>query len=320
MLSDTLILRCLAFLGPDDLYLRTRRYRSVACAPATSKHMRQLTQHEYIWRLDCDDATDKSGVAITLLKDGLLKEALYYGIAPPSGAATAAADEGQAGPGASWYGFYVATKRERERRKVAQEIFREEDDHDKHVVQRWYRAPEFLLSSMHIDTEADMWAMGCILGGMLLREPLLRGSDAIDQVRLATRLVGKPQEDELWHVTNAHARKFLLDLPESTGFDPEVKFGKYLDRGGHRAAIDLVWQLLAFDPTKRIRGTAALGHPWLAESREEPFEEKRGECEAAPRLKVAYEDINSAKLTQPGFQAMLFSETHAFLMEGAPFN
>ena len=50
--------------------------------------------------------------------------------------ATAAADEGQAGPGASWYGFYVATERERARRKVTQEIFREEDDHDDHKTRR----------------------------------------------------------------------------------------------------------------------------------------------------------------------------------------
>ena len=44
-----------------------------------------------------------------------------------------------------------------------------------YVATRWYRAPEILLGSTHYTKGVDMWAVGCILGEMLLGKPLFPG-------------------------------------------------------------------------------------------------------------------------------------------------
>ena len=43
-----------------------------------------------------------------------------------------------------------------------------------YVATRWYRAPEILLGSTRYTKGVDMWAVGCILGEMLLGKPCLK--------------------------------------------------------------------------------------------------------------------------------------------------
>jgi len=43
------------------------------------------------------------------------------------------------------------------------------------VVTLWYRAPELLLGARHYGPAVDMWAIGCILGELLLRSALFPG-------------------------------------------------------------------------------------------------------------------------------------------------
>jgi cyclin-dependent kinase 12/13 len=43
------------------------------------------------------------------------------------------------------------------------------------VVTLWYRAPELLLGSQRYGPGIDMWSAGCILGELLLNQPLLPG-------------------------------------------------------------------------------------------------------------------------------------------------
>ena len=48
-----------------------------------------------------------------------------------------------------------------------------------HVVTRWYRAPELLLSNNY-GKQVDIWAIGCILGELTDGEPLFPGESEID--------------------------------------------------------------------------------------------------------------------------------------------
>jgi serine/threonine protein kinase len=49
-----------------------------------------------------------------------------------------------------------------------------------YVATRWYRPPEILLGTKEYTKAIDMWAVGCILGEMLLRRPILPGRDSKD--------------------------------------------------------------------------------------------------------------------------------------------
>jgi len=47
-----------------------------------------------------------------------------------------------------------------------------------YVATRWYRAPELLLSYEEYSSTVDVWSIGCILGELLKRRPILPGSDS----------------------------------------------------------------------------------------------------------------------------------------------
>ena len=50
------------------------------------------------------------------------------------------------------------------------------------VVTLWYRAPELLLGTEKYGAEIDLWSVGCILGELLTKQPLLQGKNEVDQL------------------------------------------------------------------------------------------------------------------------------------------
>lgn len=50
------------------------------------------------------------------------------------------------------------------------------------VVTLWYRAPELLLGATTYDSSIDMWSLGCILGELLTKQPLLQGKNEVDEL------------------------------------------------------------------------------------------------------------------------------------------
>lgn len=56
-----------------------------------------------------------------------------------------------------------------------------------YVATRWYRAPEILLGSGTYSFAVDMWAVGCILGEMLVGRPIFPGTSTMNQVRRSPR-------------------------------------------------------------------------------------------------------------------------------------
>jgi len=45
-----------------------------------------------------------------------------------------------------------------------------------YIATRWYRAPEVILSWKRYSTAIDVWSVGCILGELFTRKPLLPGT------------------------------------------------------------------------------------------------------------------------------------------------
>lgn len=58
-----------------------------------------------------------------------------------------------------------------------------------------YRPPELLLGATRYAAEIDMWSLGCILGELLLKEPLFPGRAEMDMIDKASQ---SNTHAELW--------------------------------------------------------------------------------------------------------------------------
>ena len=58
-----------------------------------------------------------------------------------------------------------------------------------YVATRWYRAPEILLGSATYGFAVDMWALGCILGEMLVGKPIFPGTSTMNQLEKIANLM-----------------------------------------------------------------------------------------------------------------------------------
>lgn len=80
-----------------------------------------------------------------------------------------------------------------------------------HVVTLWYRPPELLFGSKIYTKALDMWAVGCIMGELLIQKPLLPGKNELDQVHRICNLLGSPT-NSIWFVYSSYQFYHFLYL------------------------------------------------------------------------------------------------------------
>ena len=154
----------------------------------------------------------------------------------------------------------------------------------KHVVTRWYRPPELILLQEYTNA-VDLWSCGCIFAELLSmqkesvlrfadREPLFPGrscfplsadndrtyKDRLDQLNVIFDVIGTPQEADIESLGDV--RHYLRGLPRKRPVDFHKRF-----RAASSEGVDLLLQLLQFNPAKRITVQQALNHPFLASVR-----------------------------------------------------
>ncbi|XP_034311681.1 cyclin-dependent kinase 1-like [Crassostrea angulata] len=125
------------------------------------------------------------------------------------------------------------------------------------VVTLWYRAPEILLGSQRYSTPVDIWSVGCIFAEMMTKRPLFHGDSEIDQLFRIFRTLTTPT-DETW--------PGVTSLPDYKPTFPNWKTNQLasavqrLDNTG----LDLLQQMLIYDPANRISAKKALNHIYFA--------------------------------------------------------
>ncbi|CAD1808399.1 Cyclin-dependent kinase 1 [Candida parapsilosis] len=131
------------------------------------------------------------------------------------------------------------------------------------VVTLWYRAPEILLGGKQYSTGVDMWSVGCIFAEMCNRKPLFPGDSEIDEIFRIFRILGTPNET-IWPDVN-YLPDFKPGFPQWKKRDLK-EFVPSLDANG----IDLLEQMLVYDPSKRISAKRALVHPYFRDDGNDP--------------------------------------------------
>lgn len=179
-------------------------------------------------------------------------------------------------------------------------ITREAQEYTEYVVTRWYRAPEIMLGFHGYDQAIDMWSIGCIFGEMLLLQPVFPGNDYIHQLKLIVKLVGCPHKEDLWFVSNQNAMNFMMQLPE---YNAQGLRSKFLDVNAD--ALDLLAQMLVFNPRNRIPVRETLQHKYVLEFRDHELERGAG-------FHVKVKDVEGTKLNKKSLQKMLYTEIRTF--------
>ncbi|EFA05799.2 cyclin-dependent kinase 1 [Tribolium castaneum] len=124
------------------------------------------------------------------------------------------------------------------------------------VVTLWYRAPEVLLGSARYSCPIDIWSLGCIFAEMANKKALFQGDSEIDQLFRIFRVLKTPS-DEIWPgVSTLPEYKVTFPNWKSCTLESQVK-------NMTSDAIDLLKQMLIYDPAKRISAKKIALHPYL---------------------------------------------------------
>ena len=110
----------------------------------------------------------------------------------------------------------------------------------------------------------DMWSVGCILAEMIGRTPLFPGKNFVHQLALIFDILGFPLPDELRHIKNSQAKKFLDSQVRKVGIPFSIFFA-CSNPSQPQPAYELLGGLLRFDPSKRLTADDALKSSYVTE-------------------------------------------------------
>ncbi|KAH9511494.1 Cyclin-dependent kinase 18, variant 2 [Dermatophagoides farinae] len=110
------------------------------------------------------------------------------------------------------------------------------------VVTLWYRPPDVLHGSTHYTTSIDIWGAGCIFFELLSGEPLFRGMFEQEQLNLIDQIYGNEPQNLITIPWGISRRAKRLNQP----------------------AQDLLFNLLMYDPHKRIEANRAMHHRYFS--------------------------------------------------------
>ena len=140
---------------------------------------------------------------------------------------------------------------------LAREI-RSVPPYTEYVSTRYYRAPECILKSTNYNSPIDIWALGCIMAEMYTHpQPLFCGSNEKEVLFKICSVLGTPTHD-IWNDGIRQANIVGIKFPNCPGTELE----KIIPEASSEA-IDLIKQMIKWDPNKRATAKNLLNHPFF---------------------------------------------------------
>jgi len=180
-----------------------------------------------------------------------------------------------------------------------------------HVVTRWYRAPELMLSADgHYTSAIDIWSVGCVMAELMGRQALFAGKDFMETLRMQISVLGTRPADELAYIRSEQALQFLSSMP----FQLPVPWSRIFPDGTDKA-LDLLDKMLQFHPKKRITVEAALLHPYFDSVRGQYAEQDPVIPQGPGGLDFSFEGDSS--LTAAHYKRLIVEEAASLRAEKA---
>lgn len=163
----------------------------------------------------------------------------------------------------------------------------------KHVVTRWYRAPELVLLQDGYTAAIDIWSIGCIYAELLSmlengedsmdRGPLFPGSSCYplspdrrsaaagrtkrtrgthDQLEVIFDVMGTPSEEDIKSISSDDAQKYLREFRTRPGQGLSQRLPY-----ANEEALSLLAPMLYFDARRRLNIDQALENPQIVSLR-----------------------------------------------------
>ncbi|XP_016086928.1 serine/threonine-protein kinase MAK-like isoform X1 [Sinocyclocheilus grahami] len=139
---------------------------------------------------------------------------------------------------------------------LAREI-RSRPPYTDYVSTRWYRAPEVLLRSPVYSSPIDIWAVGCIMAELYTLRPLFPGNSEVDEIFKICQVLGTVKKSD-WPEGYQLAAAMNFRFPQCVHTPL-----KTLIPNATNEAVDLMRDLLQWDPKKRPSAAKALRYPYF---------------------------------------------------------
>eukprot|EP00183_Erythrolobus_madagascarensis_P006668 CAMPEP_0185844434 /NCGR_PEP_ID=MMETSP1354-20130828/601_1 /TAXON_ID=708628 /ORGANISM="Erythrolobus madagascarensis, Strain CCMP3276" /LENGTH=412 /DNA_ID=CAMNT_0028544099 /DNA_START=209 /DNA_END=1447 /DNA_ORIENTATION=+ len=133
-----------------------------------------------------------------------------------------------------------------------------------YICSRYYRAPELIFGATDYSTAIDTWSAGCVMAELMLGHPVFPGESCVDQLVEIIKVLGTPTKDEILAMNSSYTELFKYPVIKSHPWSKVMSKCKTVTP----EALDLLSQLLAYHPAKRLSPRAALAHEFFNDLRE----------------------------------------------------
>lgn len=180
-----------------------------------------------------------------------------------------------------------------------------------YVATRWYRAPEIMLLLSMYSTSVDLWSVGCIMAELYLGLPLFPGKDYRNQLLLIFQFLGTPGVEDHDCIKLPRARSYIKLLPQYLPVDVPDYFNLHprrLQKLGNSpvnpAGLDLMTQLLFFNPLHRPDAATSLTHEYLSQYHD-PTDEPLSKIALTPET---FDMQSKSNLTMSSLKKQLYDQ------------
>merc|ERR1719419_836347 len=131
-----------------------------------------------------------------------------------------------------------------------------------YICSRYYRAPELMLESSNYTCAVDIWSVGCVAAELFLGTTLFQGGSVADQFIEIIKVLGLPTRKDV-HAMNPAYRKCTFPPTVPIPLKQVFRRVKYRNQRVPSTLVNLIDQMLVYQPENRIDLFEALGHPFL---------------------------------------------------------